>query len=182
MPERAAGGIPRRGRAVLSVAAAANGARTRCTAAWRRWGWEIMWRPACRSWRAKSERQKPREAEFYIVLGDAWRSSRKATGGGCRLRRGGPAESGFGAGIACAGGCAGRMPGELAPRAEILKKALQIAPADPETWYRYGMLDSTPAALPKQSTRFGKRSRWIRVCPRNREGSPRFWRMSGQTG
>ena len=33
--------------------------------------------------------------------------------------------------------------GESARAAEILKKAIQMAPSDAETWYRYGLLDSS---------------------------------------
>ncbi len=37
--------------------------------------------------------------------------------------------------------------GQSAPAAEVLQKALQLAPADPETWYRYGILDSTAGRI-----------------------------------
>ena len=52
-------GLPRRGRALLSFAPSRKRTRTRCTAPWRRWGWETMSRPACRNWRARSKSRSP---------------------------------------------------------------------------------------------------------------------------
>ena len=87
------------------------------------------------------EKQKPREAEFYMVLGDSLKSSGKtreaiaAYEEAVRLRpdsvRGLRSLSG-----------ALQDSGESAQASELLEKALQLAPSDPETWYRYGILDS----------------------------------------
>jgi tetratricopeptide (TPR) repeat protein len=88
------------------------------------------------------QRQKPREAEFYIVLGDAWRNagnSRQAVSAyeeAVRLNAGSVrALRALSAALEDA-----REPQRVM---ETLKQALRIAPSDPETWYRYGLLDSS---------------------------------------
>ena len=88
------------------------------------------------------ERQKPREAEFYIVLGDAWQSTgehRKAVAAYEQAVRLSPRS------VRALRALAGALQdsGESARASEILKRAMQIAPSDPESWYRYGMLDSS---------------------------------------
>jgi tetratricopeptide (TPR) repeat protein len=92
------------------------------------------------------ERQKPREAEFYMVLGDAWRSKekrREAVAAYEQAVRLNPASL---RGMRALAGAL-EDSGEYERAAEILKKAVQIAPADPETWYRYGILDSSSGRL-----------------------------------
>jgi predicted CXXCH cytochrome family protein len=88
------------------------------------------------------ETQKPREAEFYIVLGDAWRTTRKyaeavtAYQEAVRLN---PRS------VRALRALAGAQldAGEPGRAAEALLSALQLAPADPESWYQNGILDST---------------------------------------
>jgi tetratricopeptide (TPR) repeat protein len=88
------------------------------------------------------DKQKPREAEFYIVLGDAWKSTGKpreaiaAYEQAIRLR-----PDSVRALRALAGAL--QDSGDSSQASEILKRALQLAPADPETLYRFGILDST---------------------------------------
>jgi hypothetical protein len=48
--------------------------RTRCTEPWHRWGLNNP-EAACRL--ARETEDRTREAEFYIVLGDAWKSTGK---------------------------------------------------------------------------------------------------------
>ena len=88
------------------------------------------------------EKQKPREAEFYIVLGDAYRAAGKkreavtAYEQAVRLR---PASVRFLRAL----GSALHEAGNFTRSAEIFKRAIQITPSDPETWYRYGLLDDS---------------------------------------
>jgi tetratricopeptide (TPR) repeat protein len=85
-------------------------------------------------------KQKPREAQFYIVLGDAWQSTGHAREAitayeqALRLRPG--ALNGLRA-LATAL----QQIGESSRAEETLKRAIQLAPSDPETWYCYGRLD-----------------------------------------
>jgi len=86
-------------------------------------------------------RQKPREPEFYIVLGNAWSAAGKPaqavvayeqaarlTPDSARVLRS------LAMGLSAAG---------QATRAEaIFKRALAIGPSDPITWYRYGLFES----------------------------------------
>ena len=85
-------------------------------------------------------RQKPGEAEFYIVLGDAWQKAgrpREAVAAYEQALQLNPKSLHAWRSLA-AGLSAG---GESARAAEILKQAVEMAPSDPITWYRYGMLD-----------------------------------------
>lgn len=92
------------------------------------------------------ERQKPRQAEFHIVLGDGWRSAGKhgealaayeqavrLSPGSLRALR--------------ALGAALQESGNLSEAALAFKKALQLAPSDPETLYRMGLLDSVNGSV-----------------------------------
>lgn len=77
---------------------------------------------------------KPPEAEFYMVLGDGWKSEGKLREAAAAYRQ-----------------ALNREPGSTrAMRAlasvdsehaeQILARAVQIAPNDPESWFRYGVL------------------------------------------
>jgi predicted CXXCH cytochrome family protein len=92
------------------------------------------------------ERQKPREAEFYIVLGDAWQGTgeqREAVAAYDQAVRLSPRSLRGLRGLASAL----QASGESSRATEILKRAIQIAPSDPETWYRYGTLDSSSGRM-----------------------------------
>jgi len=84
--------------------------------------------------------QKPSDAEFYAVLGEGWQKVGKlpeavaAYEQALRLR---PASVSL---LRSLAECLS-ADGQVAHAAEILNRAVQIAPADPVTWYRYGMLD-----------------------------------------
>ena len=88
------------------------------------------------------EKQKPREAEFYIVLGDAWKNTGKpreaiaAYESAVRLR---PDSVRALRALAAAL----QDSGASSQASEILKRALPLAPSDPETLFRFGILDST---------------------------------------
>ncbi len=87
------------------------------------------------------ERQRPREAEFYMVLGDArqaageHRNSIAAYEQAVRLN---PQSSRPWRALAAAL----QDSGEPSLGLDALKRATQISPSDPESWYRYGLLDS----------------------------------------
>ncbi|SPE37300.1 Tetratricopeptide TPR_2 repeat protein [Candidatus Sulfopaludibacter sp. SbA6] len=89
---------------------------------------------------------KPQEAEFYMVLGDGWKSlgrSREAAAAYQRALQIQPDS--------------GRAMRALAavdqPHAEqILARAVQIAPNDPESWFRYGVLTSSAERIQKAIT------------------------------
>ena len=140
IPRAPARGVPRRGRALLSVAPAAHAGERALSWRWRRSDWATMRRPACPSWRARSPRRSPREAEFYKVLGDAWLNAgkpREAVAAYEQALQLNPKS------VTALRSLASALSadGQSARAAEILQRALRIAPADPITWYRYGMLD-----------------------------------------
>ena len=92
------------------------------------------------------ERQKPRDAEFYMVLGDAWQSTGK-------LRE---AVAAYEEAVRLSPGSVRALRAlaaalqeseELSRASDLLKRAIQIAPSDPETWYRYGILDSVSGRM-----------------------------------
>ena len=90
------------------------------------------------------DRQKPREAEFYMVLGDGWKSMAKpeeaAAAYGQRACKWRPIPR-----ARCA-----RLPRSIEPHAEqILAQAVQIAPNDAESWFRYGVLTSSAERIRK---------------------------------
>ena len=86
------------------------------------------------------ERRKPREAEFYFVLGDAWRSggkTREAVAAYEQAARLNPASARGLRALAKAL----EDSGDSTRSADLLKKALDFAPGDPESWYQSGVLD-----------------------------------------
>lgn len=92
------------------------------------------------------ERQKPREAEFYIVLGDAWQSTGKQREAAAAYEQAVRLSPGSLRGLRALAGAL-QESGERVRAAEKLKKAIEIAPSDAETWYRYGMLDSSSGRM-----------------------------------
>jgi predicted CXXCH cytochrome family protein len=86
----------------------------------------------------------PREPEFYMVLGDGWKSLGKlpeaaaAYQEALRLQ---PDSTRAMRALAAV---------SEAPRAEqILTRAVEVAPNDPESWFRYGVLTSSAARIQK---------------------------------
>jgi superkiller protein 3 len=93
-------------------------------------------------------RQKPTNAQFYIVLGDALQNDGKpqqaviAYEQALRLK---PDSLNALRSLADALAAAGQR----SRAEETLKRAVQIAPSDPEAWYKYGLLDSDAAKIEK---------------------------------
>ena len=85
----------------------------------------------------------PHEAEFYMVLGDGWKNQ----------GRPGEAAAAYQRALAIKPDSARAMRALAAvdqPHAEqILARAVQIAPNDPESWFRYGVLTSSAEKLRK---------------------------------
>jgi tetratricopeptide (TPR) repeat protein len=92
------------------------------------------------------ERQKPREAEFYMILGDALKGRGKtkeaiaAYEQAVRLRPDSVREL-------RALADALQQSGTLLQASKILEMAARLAPSDPETWYRYGILESNSGRM-----------------------------------
>jgi predicted CXXCH cytochrome family protein len=89
---------------------------------------------------------KPAEPEFYMVLGDGWRSAgnpREAAGAYRRALQIKPDS------VRAMRALAAVDP----PEAEqILAHAVEIAPNDPESWFRYGVLTSSAERIQKAIT------------------------------
>lgn len=93
-------------------------------------------------------RQKPAESEFYVVLGDGWRNAGK-------LRE---AASAYEQAVQLSPKSLNALrslaavlasDNQVVRAAEVLKRAVQIAPSDPISWYRYGMLDNAVEKIRK---------------------------------
>jgi len=86
---------------------------------------------------------KPREAEFYMVLGDGWKSAGKADAAADAYRRALAIEPGSARAL--------RALAEVdAVHAEqLLARAVEVAPNDPESWFRYGVLTSSAERIRK---------------------------------
>ncbi len=89
------------------------------------------------------DRLKPREAEFYMVLGDGWKSMAKPEQAAAAYRRA----------LQMAPDSTRAMRALAAvdePHAEqILAQAVQTAPNDAESWFRYGVLTSSAERIRK---------------------------------
>jgi tetratricopeptide (TPR) repeat protein len=89
---------------------------------------------------------KPPEAEFYMVLGDGWKNTGKPEEAAAAYRQA----------LAAKPDSARAMRALAAidqPHAEqILARAVQIAPNDPESWFRYGVLTASAERIQKAIT------------------------------
>jgi tetratricopeptide (TPR) repeat protein len=87
---------------------------------------------------------RPREPEFYMVLGDGWKSLGKLTEAAAAYQQAlrlQPDSTRAMRALAAV---------SEAPRAEqILARAVEVAPNDPESWFRYGVLTSSAARIQK---------------------------------
>jgi predicted CXXCH cytochrome family protein len=86
---------------------------------------------------------KPREPEFYMVLGDGWKSLGKLAEAAAAYAQA--------LQLSPALGRAMRALAEVRPEnaAEILAKAVQAAPDDAESWFRYGVLTGSAERIQK---------------------------------
>jgi tetratricopeptide (TPR) repeat protein len=90
-----------------------------------------------------TDEMKPRDAEFYVVLGDGWKSAGNPLEAAAAYRRAlelKPDSPRFLRALAA-------VDGEHA--AQILAHAVEIAPYDPESWFRYGVLTSSAERIQK---------------------------------
>ena len=89
------------------------------------------------------EQIKPPEAEFYIVLGDGWKSEERLPEAAAAYRQA--------LRIAPDSSRAMRALAAVDPAnaEQILAHAVQIAPDDPESWFRYGVLTASAERIQK---------------------------------
>ena len=89
---------------------------------------------------------QPRESEFYMVLGDGWKSVGKPREAAAAYRRALELKPDWARAIRA-------LATVDEPHAEqILADAVQIAPNDPESWFRYGVLTSSAERIQKAIT------------------------------
>jgi tetratricopeptide (TPR) repeat protein len=92
------------------------------------------------------DEMKPPEAEFYMVLGDGWKSAGKPQEASAAYQRAlqiKPDSARIMRSLAAV---------DPAHAGEILAHAVQIAPLDPESWFRYGVLTSSAEKIQKAIT------------------------------
>jgi tetratricopeptide (TPR) repeat protein len=91
---------------------------------------------------------KPPEVEFYMVLGDGWRMAGKPREAAAAYERALALKPGYPRAIR-AFAAAEQDAGEIAKAETILGHAVQVAPNDPESWFRYGVLMSSAEMIRK---------------------------------
>ena len=89
------------------------------------------------------DEMKPRQAEFYMVLGDGWKSMGKPQEAAAAYQKALELKPDSARAM--------RALAEVdRPHAEqILPQAIQIAPNDPESWFRYGVLTASAERIQK---------------------------------
>jgi predicted CXXCH cytochrome family protein len=89
---------------------------------------------------------KPPEVEFYMVLGDGWKEAGKLPEAAAAYQRA----------LEMKPDSARAMRAlatvDQTHAEQILSRAVQIAPTDPETWFRYGVLTSSAERIQKAIT------------------------------
>jgi tetratricopeptide (TPR) repeat protein len=87
--------------------------------------------------------QKPREMEFYMVLGDGWKMSGRPD----------PAASAYRQALQVLPDSTRAMRAlasvDSSNAEQILARAVEIAPNDPESWFRFGVLTSSAERIQK---------------------------------
>jgi tetratricopeptide (TPR) repeat protein len=86
---------------------------------------------------------KPKEAEFYIVLGDGWKSLGKPLEAAAAYRQALEREPGSGRAMRALASV------DTEHADQILARAVEIAPNDPESWFRYGVLTASAERIQK---------------------------------
>ena len=89
---------------------------------------------------------KPREAEFYMVLGDGWKSEGRTQEAAAAYRKAWQLKPDS----ARAMRALAAVDTEHAE--QVLAHAVQVAPDDPESWFRYGVLTSSAERIQKAVT------------------------------
>jgi len=92
------------------------------------------------------DKLKPPEAEFYMVLGDGWKSLGKAQEAAAAYQRALQIKPDS----AQAMRALARV--DEAHAEQILARAVQIAPNDPQSWFRYGVLTASAERIQKAIT------------------------------
>ena len=122
--------------------------------------------------------EPPRETEFYIVLGDAWRDSGRPDEAAAAFRHAVRREpTSVNALLALAGAL--QAQGKTSLSEETLKRALQIAPSDANVWFRYGILDSQ---LGRTDGAIEKVQKALTLDPDLPEGALTFASLLARTG
>jgi predicted CXXCH cytochrome family protein len=89
---------------------------------------------------------KPREPEFYMILGDGWKSLGKTAEAAAAYREA----------LRVKPDCVRAMRAlavvDPAHAEEILARAVQVAPEDPQSWLRYGVLTKSAERIQKAIT------------------------------
>lgn len=94
---------------------------------------------------------KPREPEFYMVLGDGWNSMGKPQEAAAAYQQALQIKPDSARAMRAL--AAANLLANDQPHAEqILAHAVQIAPDDPESWFRYGVLTSSVERIQKAIT------------------------------
>ena len=86
-------------------------------------------------------KKPPREMEFYVLLGDAWRDSDRPSEAAAAFREAVRREPTSLTALQSLAGAL-RVERKTSLSEETLKRALQIAPSDGNVWFQYGMLES----------------------------------------
>ena len=86
---------------------------------------------------------QPREPEFYMVLGDGWKSLGKLEQAAAAYRQALQIEPGLTRAMR------GLAEVDPAHAAQILAHAVEVAPDDPESWFRYGVATASPDRIRK---------------------------------
>ena len=89
------------------------------------------------------EEIKPQEAEFYMVLGDGWKSAGKPQEAAAAYRRALQMKPDSARAMRALAAV------DAAHAEEILAQAVQVGPNDPESWFRFGVLTSSAERIQK---------------------------------
>lgn len=122
--------------------------------------------------------QPPREMEFYISLGDAWRESGRADEAAEAYRQAVQREP---TSVNALRSLAGALQsqGKTSSSEDTLKRALQIAPSDANVWFRYGMLENQ---LGRTDAAIEKVQKALKLDPDLPEGASTFAGLLARTG
>jgi predicted CXXCH cytochrome family protein len=92
--------------------------------------------------------QKPGESEFYLILGDAWQNAGNARDAVAAYRQAAALEPKSARVL--------RLLADALHSGDTFQQAIQMAPADPITWYRWGLLDLAAADFTSAAAKIRK--------------------------